>query len=124
MPAGRGVGADSRSVRAASGRGGGRWGYHQPLMDHEKAIQARKDLEAERRARPHVPLLQLVDEIARRHDLDAARSEWLLRSALEPAPGEEPTECPQCGGALAEAENVAGHLICPGGHLTPRRRRA
>ena len=31
----------ARRVRAM----GGRWGYHQPLMDHEKAIQARKDLE-------------------------------------------------------------------------------
>lgn len=93
-------------------------------MEHEKSIQALKHLNEDRQARPGTPLVKLVDEMAQRYDLDAAQSEWLLRMALEPKAGEEPSECPTCGGALNEAEGVAGHLVCGSGHLVPRRRRA
>jgi hypothetical protein len=91
-------------------------------MEHEKTVHALKELNEERAARPGVPLVKLVDEMALRHDLDAAQSEWLLRMALEPLPGEEPTACPTCGGALNEAEGVAGHLVCGSGHLVARRK--
>ena len=90
-------------------------------MDHEKSIAALAHVNGERQAHPETPLVRLVDEAAVRFDLDAAQSEWLLRMALQPASGEGPAECPTCGGALQEAENVAGHLVCGSGHLVSRR---
>ena len=95
--------------------------YHRASMDHEKSIAALEHVNAERLARPDVPLVRLVDEASLRFDLDAAQSEWLLRTALQPRAGAGPAECPTCGGALQEAENVAGHLVCGSGHLVSRR---
>lgn len=94
------------------------------MIDHEKSIQALAHVNAERSQRPGVPLVKLVDEAALRFDLDAGQSEWLLRTALAPAPGEAGsarTTCPTCGGELQEAEGVAGHLTCALGHLVSRR---
>lgn len=51
-------------------------------MDSERLRLAVAHLAAEREARPGVPLPKLVDEAALRFDLDAASSEWLLRTAL------------------------------------------
>jgi hypothetical protein len=89
-------------------------------MDHEKSIAALAHVNAERLAHPQAPLVRLVDEAAVRFDLDAAQSEWLLRTALQPPTG-GPAECPTCGGALQEAQGVAGHLVCGSGHLVSRR---
>jgi hypothetical protein len=52
----------------------------------ESLRHAVEHLAAERAARPGVPLVTLVDETARRFDLYARSSEWLLRTALEPRP--------------------------------------
>ena len=48
----------------------------------EKLRRAVEFLEAERASRPEVPLPSLVDEAARRFDLDAMQSEWLLMTAI------------------------------------------
>lgn len=94
------------------------------MSTHEKSLAALEHLNAERQARPGEPLMRLVDEAAQRFDLDAAQSEWLVRMALQPDPGRDvPSECPTCGGALQDAEGVAGHLVCGSGHLLPRRGR-
>jgi hypothetical protein len=107
----------------ASGTSPARTRYHRHVMaDHEKSIEALQHLNAERDARPGTPLPALVDEAARRFDLDAAQSEWLLRTALE-GRGPVPSECATCGGALQEAQGVAGHLVCGSGHLVARRER-
>ena len=52
------------------------------MSSPEKIRRAVEHLNAERLARPLVPLLTLVDEAARQFDLDAAQSEWLLMTAL------------------------------------------
>jgi hypothetical protein len=49
----------------------------------ERLRQAVLRLAEERAARPEEPVSRLVDEVARRFDLDVADSEWLLRAALE-----------------------------------------
>ena len=56
------------------------------MRDQERVVRAVEYLNGERAARPGIPLVQLVDEAARHFDLDAAQSEWLLRSALETRP--------------------------------------
>ena len=52
------------------------------MLEHDKIRHAVEYLNAERSAHPEAPLVKLVDEAARRFDLDAAQSEWLLMSAV------------------------------------------
>lgn len=52
------------------------------MTSPDKLRHAVEHLNAERAARPDVPLLSLVDEAARQFDLDAAQSEWLLMTTL------------------------------------------
>jgi len=82
----------------------------------EKALRALAHVNAERVARPGIPAWQLVDEAARRFDLDAAQSEWLLRTVLD-AGKPHPTACPTCGGALQPAKGLEGMTTCGSGHL-------
>ena len=90
------------------------------MADHEKSIEALRHLNAEVQSRPAEPLARLVDEAAMRFDLDAVASEWLLRMALEARAEAPAADCPTCGGALQEARDVAGHLVCGSGHLVAR----
>ena len=85
-------------------------------VSREKALRALAHVNAERAARPGAPAWQLVDEAARRFDLDAAQSEWLLRTVLD-AVRPQPSECPTCGGALQPAKGLAGMSTCGSGHL-------
>ena len=82
----------------------------------ERAIEALGWVNAERASRPDAPLWKLVDEAARRFDLDAARSEWLLRTAQGSGDA-----CPTCGGALQQAARIPGTRVCGSGHLVPER---
>jgi hypothetical protein len=83
----------------------------------EKAVRALELFNAERAGRPGVPAWKLVDEAARHFDLDAAQSEWLLRTVLEAATPDSPTPCPTCGGALQPAKGLEGMSTCGSGHL-------
>ena len=91
-------------------------GNIRPVDAHrEKVLKALEHVNAERAQRPGVPTWKLVDEAARHFDLDAAQSEWLLRTASAP----KPAECPTCGGALQPAKKLPGMRVCGSGHLIP-----
>ncbi len=84
----------------------------------EKVIAALRVV-LEEMGTPGAALAAVVDASARRFDLDAAQSEWLLRRALEVRRQAAAQACPVCGGARQPADNAPGHLVCGSGHLSP-----
>ena len=60
------------------------------MRQSDRLRRAVEWLQSERLERPGIPLFRLSDEAARRFDLDALESEWLLATALRTA--KEPSE--------------------------------